>query len=78
MCLKNRASFYDQMKRNEVVCTGDVANVWEYIKLNSLQDPANRKELFCDDKLKTIFGDKGSVRFTKIARLLSQHFVKST
>ncbi|KAK4857292.1 hypothetical protein QYF36_026577 [Acer negundo] len=40
------------MRRNEAARTGTVTvtYVWEYIQLNSLQNPANRKESFCDDK----------------------------
>ncbi|KAK1592911.1 hypothetical protein Q3G72_032295 [Acer saccharum] len=62
---------------NEASRTDAVKQVWEYIKHNSLQNPQNRKEIHCDDKLKTIFGEKDTVGFTKIAGLLSQHFVKS-
>ncbi|KAG5145158.1 hypothetical protein JHK84_030701 [Glycine max] len=42
-----------------------------------LQNPANKKEIFCDEKLKTIFEGKDKVGFTEIAKLLSSHFVKS-
>lgn len=42
-----------------------------------LQNPANKKEIFCDEKLKTIFEGKDKVGFTEIAKLLSNHFVKS-
>ncbi|KAK2647800.1 hypothetical protein Ddye_015289 [Dipteronia dyeriana] len=62
---------------NEASRTDAVKLVWEYIKHNSLQNPQNKKEIRCDDKLKTIFGEKDTVGFTEITRLLSQHFVKS-
>ncbi|KAL6505225.1 hypothetical protein OROGR_025042 [Orobanche gracilis] len=61
----------------EVSRTDAVKRVWEYIKLNNLQNPDNTKEIFCDDKLKTIFEGKDKVGFTEVARLLSSHFVKS-
>ncbi|XP_057448842.1 protein TRI1-like [Lotus japonicus] len=61
----------------EVSRTDAVKRVWEYIKLQNLQNPTNKKEIFCDDKLKTIFEGKDKVGFTEIARLLSNHFVKS-
>ncbi|MED6182397.1 hypothetical protein PIB30_028141 [Stylosanthes scabra] len=62
---------------SEVSRTHAVKRVWEYIKLQNLQNPSNKKEIFCDDKLKTIFDGKDKVGFTEIARLLSNHFVKS-
>ncbi|PON49051.1 p53 negative regulator [Parasponia andersonii] len=55
-----------------------VKKVWEYVKLHNLQNPANKKEIFCDEKLKTIFAGKEKVGFGEIARLLSLHFSKST
>ncbi|KAJ7943995.1 upstream activation factor subunit spp27-like [Quillaja saponaria] len=57
--------------------TDAVKKVWEYIKLHNLQNPANKREIFCDEKLKTIFDGKDAVGFTEIAKLLSKHFVKS-
>ncbi|KAK6917211.1 SWIB/MDM2 domain [Dillenia turbinata] len=63
---------------DEASRTGAVKKVWEYIKLHNLQNPANKKEIRCDDKLKTIFDGKDTVGFLEVARLLSQHFVKTT
>ncbi|KAK9674443.1 hypothetical protein RND81_12G232700 [Saponaria officinalis] len=57
--------------------TEAVKKVWEYIKLHNLQNPSNKKEIICDQKLKTLFSGKDTVGFLEIARLLSQHFVKS-
>ncbi|KAL2348748.1 hypothetical protein Fmac_002748 [Flemingia macrophylla] len=61
----------------QVSRTDAVKKVWEYIKMQNLQNPSNKKEIFCDAKLKTIFDGKDKVGFTEIARLLSNHFVKS-
>ncbi|OIW10781.1 hypothetical protein TanjilG_27727 [Lupinus angustifolius] len=61
----------------EVSRTGAVKKVWEYIKLQNLQNPENKREIFCDAKLKAIFDGKDKVGFTEIARLLSSHFSKS-
>ncbi|KAK9985032.1 hypothetical protein SO802_034557 [Lithocarpus litseifolius] len=55
-----------------------VKKVWEHIKLHHLQNPANRKEIFCDEKLKSIFDGKEKVQFQEIAKFLSNHFVKSS
>ncbi|KAI4314615.1 hypothetical protein L6164_027503 [Bauhinia variegata] len=57
--------------------TEAVKKVWEHIKLHNLQNPTNKKEIFCDEKLKIIFDGKDRVGFREIARLLSNHFVKS-
>ncbi|KAE9596845.1 hypothetical protein Lal_00007749 [Lupinus albus] len=62
---------------SQVSRTDAVKKVWEYIKLQNLQNPENKREIFCDAKLKTIFDGKDKVGFTEIARLLSNHFAKS-
>lgn len=61
-----------EISRSEVV-----KKIWEYIKLNNLQNPADRREIFCDDKLKKIFQGKDKVGFLEIGKLLSAHFVKT-
>ena len=39
-----------------------VSKVWEYIKKHNLQNPANKREILADEKLKKIFGkDKCSM-----------------
>ncbi|CAH1451773.1 unnamed protein product [Lactuca virosa] len=63
---------------SEVSRTDAVKKVWGYIKSNNLQNPSNKKEILCDAKLKTIFNGKDQVGFLEIAKLLSQHFVKSS
>ncbi|CAK9136962.1 unnamed protein product [Ilex paraguariensis] len=47
------------------------------VLLPFFQNPANKKEIFCDEKLKTIFNGKDCVGFLEVARLLSQHFQKA-
>ncbi|KAJ8448341.1 hypothetical protein Cgig2_021969 [Carnegiea gigantea] len=66
---------------SEASRTDAVKKVWEYIRAHDLQthflqNPSNKREIICDEKLKTVFG-KDKVGFLEIARLLSQHFVKS-
>lgn len=46
--------------------------IWEYIKANSLQDPANKRNINADDKLKPIFG-KPQVTMFEMTKLLSAH-----
>ncbi|KAK9146290.1 hypothetical protein Sjap_006193 [Stephania japonica] len=62
---------------SEVSRADAVKKIWDYIKRNNLQNPANKKEIYCDEKLKSIFDGKDSVGFLEIARLLSRHFVKT-
>ncbi|MBA4761640.1 SWIB/MDM2 domain-containing protein [Sphingomonas sp.] len=40
-----------ELPRSEIV-----SKMWEYIKKNDLQNPANKREILADDKLKPIFG----------------------
>ncbi|XP_072967439.1 protein TRI1-like [Typha angustifolia] len=54
-----------------------VKKIWEHIKAHDLQNPANKKEIHCDEKLKSIFDGKEKVGMLEIARLLSPHFLKS-
>lgn len=32
-----------------------VKKLWDYIKSNNLQNPDNRREILCDDKLRALF-----------------------
>lgn len=61
---------------SEASRTDAVKKVWEYIRAHDLQNPSDKRVIICDEKLKTLFG-KDKVGFLEIARLLSQHFVKS-
>ncbi|MCL7041474.1 hypothetical protein MKW94_012548 [Papaver nudicaule] len=53
-----------------------IKKMWEYIKLNNLQDPSDKRQIICDDKLKELFDVKTFVGFT-VAKLLAVHFIKS-
>ena len=33
-----------------------IGKVWDHIKKNNLQNPANKREIVADDKLKKVFG----------------------
>lgn len=50
--------------------------IWEHVKANSLQNPANKREILCDEKLKGIFGQKENVSMFEISKLISPHFIK--
>jgi chromatin remodeling complex protein RSC6 len=47
--------------------------VWEYIKKLDLQDPANRRMINADDKLKAVFGGKEQVSMFEMTKLISDH-----
>lgn len=42
-----------------------------------MQNPENKKEILCDEKLKTIFEGKEKISFLEIGKMLSRHFVKT-
>jgi len=56
-----------QIARSDVV-----SKMWEYIKKNNLQNPANKREILADDKLEKIFGKK-SVTMFEMNKHLSRH-----
>ena len=55
------------LPRSEVV-----SKMWAYIKANNLQNPANKREILADDKLKPIFGVDKCTMF-EMNKLLSKH-----
>ena len=57
----------DPLPRGEVV-----SKIWDYIKKNNLQNPANTREIIADDKLKPIFG-KPKVTMFEMNKHLAQH-----
>jgi upstream activation factor subunit UAF30 len=57
----------DPLPRPEVV-----SKVWDYIKRNNLQNPANKREIMADDKLEKVFGKK-SVTMFEMNKHLAQH-----
>ena len=48
--------------------------VWEYIKAKNLQNPANKRNIVADDKLKAVFGGKKEVTMFEMTKLISAHF----
>ncbi|CAK9318965.1 unnamed protein product [Citrullus colocynthis] len=62
---------------SEASRTDAVKQIWSYIKLHNLQNPANKREIYCDDKLKAIFEGREKVGFLEIGKLLARHFVKN-
>jgi chromatin remodeling complex protein RSC6 len=59
-----------EMPRTEVT-----KKIWEYIKTGSLQNPANKREIICDEKLAKLL-KKEKLGMMEIAKALSPHFIK--
>ena len=56
------------MARSEVV-----KQIWVYIKKHDLQNPANKRNILADDKLKPVFGGKAEVTMFEMTKLVSAH-----
>lgn len=46
------------MNKEEAPRTEVVKFVWDYIKERNLQNPKNKREILCDDKLEVLFKRK--------------------
>ncbi len=57
-----------QITRGEVV-----SKMWVYIKANNLQDPANKRDILADAKLKPVFGGKDKVSMFEMNKHLANH-----
>lgn len=57
----------DKLPRSEVI-----SKVWAYIKQHDLQNPANKREIVADEKLKKIFG-KDKVTMFEMNKHLAGH-----
>ena len=49
-----------------------VSKVWDHIRKNKLQNPANKREILADDKLKKVFGTDRCTMF-EMNKHLSKH-----
>ena len=50
-----------------------IKKIWEYIKKNNLQNPANKREILADAKLKPVFGGKAAVSMFEMNKHLAGH-----
>jgi len=50
-----------------------VKKIWEYIKKNDLQNPANKRNILADEKLLKVFGGKKEVSMFEMTKLVSKH-----
>lgn len=49
-----------------------VKRVWEYIKANDLQDPSDRRQIRCDDRMRLVFKQDRVHMFT-MTKILNQN-----
>lgn len=55
-----------------VARTEAVKQMWDYIKANNLQNPANKRNILADAKLKEVFG-KDEVTMFELTGLIGKH-----
>ena len=80
---KTNAAFMKPMKPDAALAAivGDkplprtevTKKLWAYIKKNNLQDPANKRNINADDKLKVNFDGKATVNMIEMTKLVSKH-----
>lgn len=46
--------------------------LWDYIKQHNLQNPANKRNILCDDKLRAVMG-KSEVTMFEMTGLVGKH-----
>ena len=57
----------EPLPRTEVV-----SMIWDHIRSNNLQDPADKRTIVADDKLKAVFGKDRATMF-EMQKLISPH-----
>lgn len=60
----------EPLPRTEVV-----KKLWEHIKAQNLQNPANKRNILCDAKLKKVMG-KDEITMFEMTKLVSPHLQK--
>jgi upstream activation factor subunit UAF30 len=50
--------------------------IWDYIKQNNLQNPANKREIIADEKLERVFGVR-SVNMFEMTKIINKHLNES-
>ncbi len=70
--LKPSAQLADIIGAGTVTRGEMVSKIWEYIKKHNLQNPANKREILADAKLKVIFG-KDACSMFEMNKHLAKH-----
>ena len=50
--------------------------IWVYIKKHSLQNPANKREILADNKLRAFFGGADKATMFELPKYLGRHLSK--
>ena len=50
-----------------------VSKIWEYIRANNRQNPANKREILADAKLKPVFSGQDKVTMFEMNKHLAKH-----
>lgn len=66
------AKFFGTGER-EMLQSEAVRRVWEYVRVNQLEDPLNSMVILCDSKLQELFGCE-SLSAYGISQMLLRHF----
>ena len=53
-----------------------VKEIWAYIKANNLQDPADKRCINCDERLRAVMANKARVTAFEMNKYLSAHLSK--
>jgi len=53
-----------------------VKAIWAYIKKHDLQNPEDKREIFCDDKLKKVMGGEKKVTMFNMNRYVTDHLLE--
>ena len=61
----------DVLQRTQVV-----QGIWKYIKEHDLQNPDDKREIFCDEKLKKVMGGKSKVTMFNMNTHISDHLLE--
>jgi upstream activation factor subunit UAF30 len=61
----------EQLPRPQVV-----SKLWEYIRAHELQNPQDKREILCDDKLKKLFENKKKVNMFSMNKFISKHLIE--
>lgn len=66
------AELADVIGATPVARTEAVKLMWDYIKGNNLQNPANKRNILADGKLKKVFG-KDEVTMFELTSIIGKH-----
>ncbi|KAK6243626.1 hypothetical protein QUC31_010035 [Theobroma cacao] len=65
--------FFPEFQQREM--DGETERFTDFAQIS--YNPSNKREIFCDEKLKAIFYGKEKIGFLEIGKLLTGHFVKT-